>query len=97
MKRTIMIALSIFILLGSNSFALDAKSVKDGYELNKKYCVSCHDSVANPEKRGFTRDSWHLILNLMHKHGLQELSNEETEALIDYFYKIRKGMENQPG
>lgn len=97
MKRIIMIAFGLSILLGSNSFALDVRSVKDGYELNKKYCVSCHDSVANPERDGFTRDSWHLILNLMHKHGLQKLSNEETEALIDYFYTIRKGMENQAG
>jgi hypothetical protein len=49
------------------------------------------------EKAGFTRDTWHLTLNLMHKHGLQQLSSEEKEALIDYLFTIRKGMEQEAG
>ncbi|MDW7646505.1 MAG: hypothetical protein SCI25_15890 [Desulfuromonadales bacterium] len=97
MKRGIIVALGICILLSTNCFAQNAKSVKEGYALNNKYCVSCHDSVANPERAGFTRDTWHLIIKVMHKHGLEKLSSEETETLIDYFYTIRKGIENQPG
>ncbi|MCF6265470.1 MAG: hypothetical protein L3J57_02860 [Desulfuromusa sp.] len=68
-----------------------------GYALNNKYCVSCHDSVADPGKPGFTRDTWHLIINIMHKNGLENLSAEESGALVDYFYKIRKGLEREAG
>ncbi|ALC15507.1 cytochrome c oxidase, cbb3-type, subunit III [Desulfuromonas soudanensis] len=97
MKAIMLIAIFICAMQVTSSFALDAKSVKDGYSLHNKYCVSCHDSVANPERTGFTRDAWHLTLNLMHKHGLQKLSNEEKEALIDYLFTIRKGMEQEAG
>lgn len=97
MKKTLVITLCISALLASSSFALDAKSLKQGYELNNTYCVTCHDSVADPEKVGFTRDTWHLVLNIMHKHGLQKLSAEDSAALVDFFYAIRKGMERDPG
>jgi hypothetical protein len=97
MKKIMIVASCICAMLATSSFAQSTNTVMAGYALNKKYCVSCHDSVANPEKDGFTRDNWHLILNLMHKHGLQKLSYEEKEALVDYFYTIRKGMEKEAG
>jgi hypothetical protein len=97
MKRILVVNLCISALLVTSSFALDAKKLTEGYALNQKYCTSCHDSVADPEKPGFTRDTWHLILNIMHKHGLQKISPEENDALIDYFFTIRKGMEAEAG
>ncbi len=53
-----------------------------GYALNITHCVSCHDSVADPEKLGFTRDTWYLIINIMHKNGLESLSDEENGAFL---------------
>ena len=97
MRKILVITLCLSVMLASSIFAMDTKGLKEGYALNKKYCVSCHDSVADPEKSGFTRDTWHLILNVMHKQGLQKLSNDDSEKLIDYFYSIRKGMELNAG
>ena len=98
--QKIILCFAVFAIILSfviSSNAMSAKDQMQGYALNKKYCVSCHDSVADPEKPGFTRDTWHLVLNLMHKNGLEKLSAEETEILIDYFYTIRKGLEREAG
>lgn len=97
MKKALIITICIFALMVASSYALSAKEQMNGYALNNKYCTSCHDSVADPEKTGFTRDTWHLIINIMHKHGLQKLSTEENGALVDYFYLIRKGIEREAG
>lgn len=97
MKRILLVTLCIFTLMVASSYALSAQEQMNGYKLNNKYCTSCHDSVADPEKTGFTRDTWHLILNNMHKHGLEKLSVEENGALVDYFYTIRKGHEREAG
>ena len=97
MKKTLVACLVVLAFFVASSYAMNAKDQMQGYALNNKYCVSCHDSVADPEKPGFTRDTWHLILNLMHKHGLGKLTAEESETLIDYFYTIRKGLEREAG
>ena len=90
-----LICLSIFLV--ASAYATSTKDQMHGYALNNKYCVSCHDSVADPEKPGFTRDTWHLIINIMHKNGLESLSTEDNGALVDYFYMIRKGLEREAG
>lgn len=97
MKKFAAITLCAFLFTIPSVFAESTKSYMEGYSLNKKYCMSCHDSVADPEKPGLTRDEWHLVLNLMHQKGLQKLSNEEKEILVDYFYTIRKGIEQEAG
>jgi len=97
MKKVFIVTICIFVLVVASSYAMSSKEQKNGYQLVKKYCNSCHDSVADPEKRGFTRDTWHLILNNMHKHGLEKLSTEESGSLVDYLYAIRKGMEREAG
>lgn len=97
MKKIFIITLCVFALLVASSYAMGAKDQMAGYQLNKKYCTSCHDSVADPEKRGFTQDTWHLILNVMHKHGMGKISDKDSGALVDYFYMIRKGMEREAG
>lgn len=97
MKRILISLICILAFFAASSYATSAKDQMKGYALNNKYCTSCHDSVADPEKTGFTRDTWHLIINIMHKNGLEKLSEEENAALVDYFFTIRKGMEREAG
>jgi hypothetical protein len=66
------------------------------FEVYKQKCLGCHDSVADPEKPGRTRDDWHLVVNVMHGYGL-ELTNEESEMIIDLLYDLRKGLEKEAG
>jgi hypothetical protein len=66
------------------------------YKVYQKRCLGCHDSVANPEKQGRTRDDWHLVVNVMHGYGL-DLSFEESEMVIDLLYDLRKGLEREAG
>jgi len=59
-------------------------------------CLGCHDSVADPEKPGRTRDDWHLVVNVMHKYGLN-MTADEADMIIDLLYDLRKGMEREAG
>lgn len=61
-----------------------------------KKCLNCHVSVADPEKPGRTRDDWHLVVNVMHDYGM-DLSQEESEMIIDLLYDLRKGIEREAG
>lgn len=97
MHKVLIGLICVLTFFVASSYATTSKDQMQGYALNNKYCVSCHDSVADPEKRGFTRDTWHLIINVMHKNGLETLSVEENGALVDYFFMIRKGMEREAG
>ena len=97
MKKILLLLLCILTFLVASSYAMSAKEQMQGYALNNAHCISCHDSVADPEKPGFTRDTWHLIINIMHKNGMEKLSPEDNGALVDYFYMIRKGLEREAG
>jgi hypothetical protein len=66
------------------------------YTVYTQKCSGCHSSVADPEKPGRTRDEWHIVVNVMHDYGL-ELTNEESEMIIDLLYKLRRGMEREAG
>ena len=66
------------------------------YKLYQQKCNGCHDSVANPELPGRTRDDWHLVVNVMHDYGL-DLSFEESEMIIELLYDLRKGLEREAG
>ena len=66
------------------------------FDVYKQKCLGCHDSVADPEKPGRTRDDWLLVVNVMHGYGL-ELTNEESEMIIDLLYDLRKGLEKEAG
>ena len=92
----------LFLLAGTcvlvnQSLAKD-KSVahKKAFALYSQKCLACHDSVADPEKPGRTRDDWHLVVNVMHKYGM-DLTNDEAEMIIDLLYDLRKGMEREAG
>jgi len=61
-----------------------------------KKCLGCHDSVADPEKPGRTRDDWHLVVNVMHKYGL-DITADEADMIIDLLYDLRQGMEREAG
>ena len=97
MKKILISTLCLSAFLAASAYAMDAKDLREGYALSNKYCTGCHESVADPEKPGHTRDTWHLILNIMHQRGMEKLSAEDTAKLVDYFYAIRQGMERQPG
>lgn len=73
-----------------------SKAVQKAYGVYKQKCLSCHHSVADPEKPGRTRDDWHLVVNIMHGYGL-ELTNEESEMIIDLLYDLRRGLEKEAG
>ncbi len=66
------------------------------YAVYQNKCLICHDSVADPEKPGRTRDDWHLVVQVMHRYGL-DLTVEESDMIIDLLYDLRKGMEREAG
>ncbi|MEW6139022.1 MAG: cytochrome c [Thermodesulfobacteriota bacterium] len=66
------------------------------FQIYKQKCLLCHDSVADPEKPGRTRDDWLLVVKTMHGYGLG-LSPEETELVTELLYSLRAGMEKDPG
>ena len=68
----------------------------EAFKVYQQKCLGCHDSVADPEKPGRTRDDWHLVVNVMHGYGL-DLSTAESDAIIDLLYDLRKGMEKEAG
>jgi hypothetical protein len=69
---------------------------KQAFALYAKKCLGCHDSVADPEKAGRTRDDWHLVVNVMHGYGL-DMTTEEAGMIVDLLYDLRKGMEREAG
>lgn len=70
--------------------------MKKAYDLYKSKCLACHDSVADPEKPGRTRDGWFVVVNLMHKQGLK-LTTDESAMIVELLYSIRRGLEKDPG
>ncbi len=98
MRKILVMLIALFAFFVAGVSAMEAKDVAQGYALHNQHCLSCHDSIADPEKSGFTRDTWFLILNVMHdKYGMESLSAEDKGKLVDYLYTIRKGMEREAG
>ncbi len=88
-----------FFLAGVNGDAQEAKKKVESqkaYKLVNQKCLGCHDSVADPERPGKTRDDWNLVIEVMHKQGVK-LKPAESEMLIDYLYNLRKGIEKEAG
>jgi hypothetical protein len=71
-------------------------ATKQAFELYQNKCLGCHDSVADPEKPGRTRDDWYLVVNVMHDYGLA-LTADEGDAIVQLLYELRKGMERDAG
>ncbi|MBN1958273.1 MAG: hypothetical protein JXQ81_13150 [Desulfuromonadales bacterium] len=98
MKKVFILVLIVLAFCVSGVSAMDAKGLMESYALHNQHCLACHDSVADPEKPGFTQDTWFLILNIMHdKYGMESLSVEDKGKLTDYLYTIRKGIEREAG
>jgi hypothetical protein len=93
--------LALALLAPAAVGAVETKKVtvdlQKGYQLAKKRCTSCHDSVANPEAGRKTRDEWIVVIDIMHKQFQVKLKKDEQEHLVNYFYNIRKGLEKDPG
>lgn len=101
--RFSILCICLIVLLGSTGLLVTQSIAKDKSILHKKAhalysqkCLGCHDSVADPEKPGRTRDDWHLVVNVMHQYGT-EMTNEESEIIIELLYDLRKGMEREAG
>ena len=89
--------LGAIFLNGSKGVAgQEKKNIATAYQVYKQKCLDCHVSVADPEKPGRTRDEWHIVVNIMHKHGL-DLTDEESEQMIDLLYDLRRGLEKDAG
>lgn len=68
----------------------------NAYKVYQQKCLLCHDSIADPEKPGRTKDDWRLVVRIMHKYGLG-LTQEETDLIVDLLYDLRKGLEKEAG
>lgn len=66
------------------------------YKLYQEKCLLCHDSVADPEKPGLTKDDWRLVVEVMHGYGLG-LTQEESDIIIQFLYDLREGIEKEAG
>jgi hypothetical protein len=94
--------LSGIILATSSGIAMqEVKSGKkkmhaEAYAAFQKNCLSCHVSVADPEKPGRTRDEWLMVVEIMHGYGF-ELTPHESEVITDLLYDLRRGMEKEAG
>jgi len=73
-----------------------AQAKQQEFAVFNKHCVQCHNSVADPERPGKTRDEWYATINLMEGHGL-DISQEEADMIVDLLYNLRRGMEDTPG
>jgi len=80
---------------GDAKFAKRESQIK-AFQVYQQKCLGCHDSVADPEKPGRTRDDWHLVVNIMHDYGL-DLTDEQNEQIIDLLYDLRRGLEKEAG
>ena len=99
---TIVPLLSIFILVtGLLYYSSASAKMKKGdyisaYKVYQKKCLLCHDSIADLEKPGRTKDDWRLVVETMHGYGLG-LTQPETDLIIELLYDLRKGIEKQAG
>ena len=93
-------AVGVLLVLQTSGVAAGGKGKQQAqqkaFKVYQQKCLGCHDSVADPEKPGRTRDDWHLVVEVMHGYGL-DLSTEESGAIIDLLYDLRKGMEREAG
>ena len=90
--------LVVFLVVGSHVLAGEKKRVDHQrvFTVYTQKCLGSHDSVADPEKPGRTRDGWHLVVNIMNGYGLG-LTDQETELITDLLYDLRWGIEGEPG
>jgi hypothetical protein len=91
----------IILAAGSGIAMQEAQSSKkkmhaEAYAVYQKKCLSCHVSVADPEKPGRTRDDWLMVVEIMHGYGF-ELTPHESDLITDLLYDLRRGMEKEAG
>ena len=75
----VLVSMQTAVTAGDKS-AAKRMATKQAFELYQNKCLGCHDSVADPEKPGRTRDDWHLVVQVMHRYGL-DLTDDETARL----------------
>lgn len=107
-RRLMALALAAALLLTAASLALaksgDAKKKAamsaqvqmKAYKLYQAKCLSCHVSVADPERVGKTRDGWTVVVRYMNNHYVK-LTDDEAQQIINLLYALRRGLEREPG
>ena len=93
---TFLLIASICVLVNQGMAKGKNVAHQKAFALYAKKCLGCHDSVADPEKQGRTRDDWHLVVNVMHQYGL-DMTTDEGDMIVDLLYDLRKGMEREAG
>ena len=102
MAAVLLLAVVVFLAMqtacvsSGEKAAVKQMAAREAYALYQQKCLGCHDSVADPEKPGRTRDDWHLVVNVMHDYGLA-LTPDESDAIVQLLYELRKGMEREAG
>jgi len=67
----------MFVLTGGVLYcsSASAKTKKadhiSAYKVYQKKCLLCHDSIADLEKPGRTKDDWRLVVEIMHGYMLE--------------------------
>ena len=97
----ILLLSGVILATGSGIAMQETQSSKkkmhaEAYAAFQKKCLSCHVSVADPEKPGRTRDDWLMVVEIMHGYGF-ELTPHESELITDLLYNLRRGMEKEAG
>ena len=98
MKIFLGLILGAFLLNGVYVFAMQKESSKgdkekmahkSAYLLYENKCLDCHDSIADPERAGKTRDEWYVVVSIMHNYDF-DLTEDEMELLTDYLFELRQ-------
>ena len=55
-----------------------------------------HDSIADLEKHGLTKDDWCLVVEIIHGHGCG-LTQQKTDLIFKLLYDLRKGIKKKQG
>jgi hypothetical protein len=103
-RLSLMVAAALFTFIMAAGFVYYSgasertkkASQMNAFKVYQQKCLLCHDSIADPEKPGRTKDGWRLVVQIMHRNGLG-LTQEETDLIVDLLYDLRKGLEKEAG
>jgi mono/diheme cytochrome c family protein len=93
---TLAVAMSEDLKKGKKKGANKAQAQMEAYQLYEQKCLGCHDSIADPERPGKTRDGWTVTVKYMDKHYV-DLNDAEAQKIIDLLFALRRGLERDPG
>ncbi|MCB2192063.1 MAG: hypothetical protein KQI62_10890 [Deltaproteobacteria bacterium] len=84
------------VLAKAGKRQMAAQDQMEAFQVYQQKCLSCHDSIADPESPGKTRDGWTIVVKYMNDHYVQ-LTDQQANQIINLLYAIRRGLEKEPG